>query len=170
MDFTARFGSIGGIIARITAAQRGWTRTAVHRLPFPQDMFLPAIKAQHRTEELIPDASLLPGLKAFMQDTAGYTEPIFMNRFPLAAGPQDIAEAVHNLMVGFPGSTGTGGMRLFGKVLFGDAPKLRWNTKEVHLRRFYGMLFHDVPRFRMVFSKPILNQVRHFSKVTLIFG
>jgi hypothetical protein len=170
MDLAARFGSIGGVIACIRASQRRWTRTTVHRLPFPQDMFLPAIKAQHRSEDRIPEAQLLPGLKAFVQNTAGDTEPIFMNGFPLAARPQDVPQAIHHGVVGFPGSAWTRRTGLFGKVLFGDPPKLRRDTKEVHLRRFYGMLFHDVPRFDLVFDKPILNQVRHFFQPALIFG
>lgn len=170
MDLAAGFGSIGRIITRICAAQRRWTRTAVHRLPFPQDVFLPTIKAQHRAEELIPKAQPLPGLKAFMQDTAGDTEPIFVNGFPLAARPEDIPEAIQDCMIGFAGPSRTRKTGLFGKVLFGNPPKLRRDTKEVHLRRFYGMLFHDVPRFSMVLDKPILNQVRHFFQPKLIFG
>jgi hypothetical protein len=55
-------------------------------------------------------------------------------------------------------------------VLFRNAPQRAWNAKEIHLLRFCGMLFQDVSRFWMVLDKPILNRIRHFLQVNLIFG
>jgi hypothetical protein len=170
MDLAALFGSIGGIIARIAAAQRRWTRTTVHRLPLPQDPFSTAIEIQHRAKDLLPDAFLLPGLKAFVQDTAGDAKPTSMNRLPLTACPQNVPDAIHNSMVRFSGSSGTRWSCLFGKVLFRNAPQLARNTEIVHLLRFYGMLFHDVSRFGLVFDNLIYNRIRHFFQALLFFG
>jgi hypothetical protein len=38
------------------------------------------------------------------------------------------------------------------------------------LLRFYGMLFHDVSRFGLVFDNLIYNRIRHFFQALLIFG
>ena len=152
MNFATLFGSISRIMARVAATQRGRTRTTVHRLPLPQDMFSATIKSQHRAEDLIPDACLLPGLKTFMQNATGNSKPMGMNRFPLTAGPQDVPEAVHHGMVRFSCASRAGRLFWFGKVLFCNAPQLARNTEKVGLLRFYGILFHDVSRFWMVFD------------------
>jgi hypothetical protein len=170
MDLAALFGPISGIIACRTAAQWRRTRTAVHRLPLPQDPFATTIEIQHRAKDLLPDAFLLPGLKAFMQDAAGDAKPTGMNRFPLTASPQDVPDAIHNGMVRFSGSSRAGWSRLFGKVLFRNAPQWARNTEKVHLLWFCGMLFHDVSRFGLVFDNLIYNRIRHFFQALLIFG
>lgn len=170
MDFAALFGPISRIIARVAATQRRRTRTTVHRLPLPQDMFSATIKSQHRAKDLIPDACLLPGLKTFMQNATGDIKPMRMNCFPLTASPQDIPEPVHHGMVRFSCASRAGRPFLFGKVLFRNPPQLVRNTEKVRLLRFYGILFHDVSRFWMVFDKPIYNRIRHFFQDSLIFG
>ena len=170
MDLAAMFGSIGGVIARVAAAQRRWARTTVHRLPLPQDPFSTTVEIQHRAKDLLPDAFLLPGLKAFVQDAAGDAKPTGMNRLPLAASPQDVPDAIHHGMVRFSGTARTGWSGLFGKVLFRNAPQWARNTEKIHLLRFYGMLFHDVSRFGLVFDNLIYNRIRHFFQALLIFG
>jgi hypothetical protein len=170
MDFAALFGPIGGIIARIAAAQWRWTRATVHRLPLPQDPFSAAVEIQHRAKDLLPDAFLLPGLKAFMQDAAGDAKPTGMNRLPLTASPQDVPDAIHNGTIRFSGSSWPRWSRLFGKVLFRNAPQLARNTEKVRLLRFCGMLFHDVSRFGLVFDNLIYNRIRQFFQALLIFG
>ena len=118
MDFAALFGSISGMIVRITVTQGRRTRTTVHRLPFQRDMFSAAIEIQQRAKDLLPNARLLPGLKALMQDTAGDAKPTTVNRLPMTSCPEDLPNAVQNGVIGFSGTPGTGKPRLFGKVLF----------------------------------------------------
>ena len=82
------FTPIGRVFARFTASQRGGNRLAVNRLPLPFDLAFLVVKLDHQPHDLVEDAVLLPGLKAFMQHVAGYPEPVFVNGFPLATGPQ----------------------------------------------------------------------------------
>src|SRR3990172_1992140 len=88
MDFAARLAPIGRIFPGFSPTQRCCAGFAVSRLPFPADSALLGIELDQDFEQLVKDTRFFPGLKAFMQNTARNVEPILLDGFPLAAGPQ----------------------------------------------------------------------------------
>jgi hypothetical protein len=77
-----------------TAQGRG-DHFAVARLPFPVNPAFPRIILDHHLEQLIKQAYLLPGLKAFMQHTTRHLKPSSINRFPLAPSLQSGEREFH---------------------------------------------------------------------------
>jgi len=170
MDFAALLGSIGGVGSRVTSTQRRRTRATVHRLPLPADVLLTTIKAQHRPKNGLPNTLLAPGLKAFVQYTAGNTKPTGVQGFPLATCPQNEPNAVQYGMVGFTRTTRAGFLCLFGKVLFRNAPHRARHSTIFDVLGFCDMLFHDVSCFVKVWEIPTYNGIRHFLQPFSIFG
>jgi hypothetical protein len=170
MNFAALFGPVGGIVTRFAAAQGRRARSAVYSLPFPLNTPLAPVETEQRTKNLLPNPLLLPGLKAFMQDTARSAKPLWLDGFPLATRPQDIPDAIHDGSVGLPRTTWSRLAFLVGKVLFGNSPHLSWHSKVVRAFWFCGILFHDASRLVLVWENRILSRMRLFVQLLSIFG
>ena len=154
MNLCPAFTAVGGISSRGFSAQRSGHRFAVDRLPFPANPALPIVKANHRLQDLVPGALLLPRLEPFMQDTAGDAEPISMDCFPLAACPQNVPEAVDDCPIVSPRSPWPSFLGRFGQVLFDAAPQGTWDTEIVDIFRLLFILaFQDAPRWTFVFGQ-----------------
>ena len=64
-----------------------------------------AVELDQRPEDGVPDALLLPGLETLMQDATRNAEPVALDGLPLAAGPQQVPDAVQHGPVADPGPT-----------------------------------------------------------------
>lgn len=94
VDLTALLAVIRWVAACLLAAQGGWTAFAVKRLPFPLDLAFLGVELDHDLHDPLENTVLWPGLKAFVQHTAGDTKPILVHRFPLTPRPQHIPNAI----------------------------------------------------------------------------
>jgi hypothetical protein len=63
------------------------------------------VEAQQRAKSLLQNILLLPRLKAFVHHTAGNTKQDALHRFPLAAGPQDEQQIIHDRSIGLPAAS-----------------------------------------------------------------
>lgn len=154
MNLGPAFTSVSGIASRCFSAQRCRHRFTVDSLPFPANSALPIVKANHRLQYLVPDTLLLPGLEPFVQDTAGNTEPISMDCFPLATSPQNVPEAVDDCPIVSTRSPWPASLGWFGQMFFDATPQRPRNTKIVDI---FGLLFilvfQDAPRWMFVFGQ-----------------
>lgn len=121
VDFRAQLGAIGRVFARFATARRRRTRSTVHGLPAPLDAALAPVELDQGLKDLVPDAQFLPGLESLMQHTAGDTKPVKMDSLPLAAGPQDVPDAVQHGPIANPRPTRLGLPRV-GRQLTLDQP------------------------------------------------
>src|SRR5205814_7452796 len=96
MDFRARAGAVGRVLAGSLTAQWSRATTTINRLPAPLDAARPIVKAQQHFHHLGEAPFLLPGLEAVVDDTTGDAKPGAMHGFPLTAGPQDVPDTIHN--------------------------------------------------------------------------
>ena len=88
------FAPVGGTGPCFLSSPRRWHRFTVECLPFPTDPSLPIVETNHRLQDFVPNALLLPSLETFMQDAAGNAKPISVDSFPLTTCPQDVPEAI----------------------------------------------------------------------------
>lgn len=86
---------------------------AVHRLPLPLDLPFLRVEQHHDLQKLVEQPLLLPGLKAFMQRATTHPKPVFVHRFPLAPGPQDIPNPFSTARLSVRGRPG---LRFFGAL------------------------------------------------------
>src|SRR6266487_926815 len=94
MPFGATFGPIGWIGAGCCATKRCRQQFGISRLPSPLDAADLIIESQQPTEYGDENTCLFPFLQTAMQGTAGAVAR--GSRFPLAAGAQDIQNAVQH--------------------------------------------------------------------------
>lgn len=142
MNFRSRFGAIRRILASFTPSQGCWNHFAVHRLPFPADFHLSGVIVNHHFEQLIENASLLPGLKSLVQGAARHLEPFPFDRFPLASAPQNIPDAVDHIPIVHPRSSWSIPLPTFGKMLLEFFPQLGRQLMEVNGSGFCVILVH----------------------------
>ena len=154
MDLGPTFTSVSGIASRCVSAQGCRDRFTVDSLPFPTNSALPIVEANHRLQHLVPDALLLPCLEPFVQDTAGNTEPIAMDGFPLAAGPQNVPEAMDNGPIVSSGAAWSAFWGRFGQMFFDAPPQWAGDTEVVDILGFlFILVFQDAPRWMFVFGQ-----------------
>ena len=154
MNLGPTFTSVSRITSCRFSAQGCRYRFAVNRLPFPANSALPIVKANHCLQHLVPDTLLLPGLEPFVQDTAGNTEPITMNCFPLTASPQNVPEAVDDCPIVSPRSPWPASLGWFGQMFFDATPQWPGDTKIVDiLRLLFILVFQDAPCWTFVFGQ-----------------
>jgi hypothetical protein len=154
MDLGTAFTPVSGIASRCFSAQRCRDRFAIDSLPFPANPALPIVKANHRLQHLVPDTLLLPGLEPLVQDTAGNTEPIAMDCFPLAACPQNVPEAIDNCPIVSSGAAWSASLARFGQMFFDATPQRPRDTKIVDILGFlFILVFQDAPRWKFVFGQ-----------------
>lgn len=171
MDFGSRFCSICRIFARFFTSQRCRNHFAVHRLPFPTDSLLSCIKFHHHFEKLIEKARSFPGLKSFMQGTAGYMKPFSIDRFPLTPCPQHIPDAINDIPIIDSWPPWPSHFRRLWKMFFEFPPKLRGDRLKINFSRFCVILFHgDAHLFDYCFSKLSFIRLRLFFQLILFFG
>ena len=148
VNLGATLAPVGGIASCRLAAQRCGHRFAVDSLPLPANAALAMIEANHRLQDLVPNALLLPGLETFMQDAAGNAEPIAMDRFPLTACPQDVPEPIEHRPIICSWPAWPALLTWFGQVLLDAPPERAWNTEVVDILGLLLILvFQDVPRW-----------------------
>jgi len=163
MNLTATLGPIRWVLARGFATQRGCTRATIDGLPVPRDALRPRIEPHQDLHDFGKAALLLPGLKAFMQDATGHTEPRAMDRFPLAARPQDMPDAVeHRSRIG--GWSSWSALRgRFGQERLDFAPQGTRHAKIVNGSRFCGsMCRHGGAFLTMSDRTSIVSRLRRF--------
>ena len=154
MNLGTAFTPVSRIASRCFSAQRCRYRFAVDSLPFPANSALPIVKANHRLQHLVPDTLLLPGLEPFVQDTAGNTEPIAMDCFPLAACPQNVPEAVDDCPIVSSGASRPASFGRFGQMFFDATPQWSRDTEIVDILGFlFILVFQDAPRWTFVFGQ-----------------
>jgi len=107
MDFCPRFAPIRRVSPGFCTAQGGRHHLAVRRLPFPANLLLSGIEANDYLEQFVKNARPRPFLEALMQGAAGDVEPLALDRFPLAARPQHIPDAINHIPLLHPRSTGS---------------------------------------------------------------
>ena len=171
MNFAAQFATIGRILARFRPTQGSSTRFAIHRLPFPANFAFPGVELDHDFEQLVKYTGFFPGLKALMQNAAGNMEPFLLDRFPLAASPQDIPDAVDHISVIHPRSSRLYPLGWFRNVLLQLAPKFARDLVIVNILRFCVILIHrDVLLLSVSCGKPIFSRLRLFFQPFRLFG
>jgi hypothetical protein len=94
VDLAAPFAPIGWILPGLLTTQGGRTAFTVNRLPCPLDFPFLGVELDHDLHNLVEDTQLLPSLEAFMQRAAAHPKPVFVDRLPLASGPQHIPDPV----------------------------------------------------------------------------
>ena len=157
------FTAVGGIVSRRLSAQRSRDRFAVDSLPFPANPALPIVEANHCLQHLVPNTLLLPRLESLMQDTAGNAEPIAVDRFPLAACPQNVPETVDDSPIIGPRTPWPSFFVRFGQMLFDSAPQGAWDTEIVDIfRLLFILVFQDAPRWKFVFGQTYFPQGASF--------
>ena len=157
------FTAVGGIVSCGLSAQRSRDRFAVDSLPFPANPALPIVEANHRLQHLVPNTLLLPGLEALMQDTAGNAEPIAVDRFPLAACPQNVPEAVDDSPIVGTRTPWPSFFARFGQMLFDSTPQGTWDSEIVDIfRLLFILVFQDAPRWKFVFGQTYFPQGASF--------
>jgi hypothetical protein len=166
------FAAVGGVAPGCLPAQ--WSRNsfAVHRLPFPADVPLTSVEAYHLLQQLVPDASALPALEALVQDTAGDTEPVTMDSFPLTACPEDIPDTIDNSAVVRSRPTPSACRGLLGQVLFETPPQRTWDMKEIDILGLCVTLSfgNDAPRWLFVLGKNNFPTGASFFQLISFFG
>lgn len=157
------FTAVGRIVSCCRSAQRSRDRFAVDCLPFPTNPALPIVEANHRLQDFVPDTLLLPRLESLMQNTAGNAEPIAVDRFPLAACPQNVPEAVDDSpIIGLRTPWPSFFARL-RQILFDAAPQGTWDTEIVDIfRLLFILVFQDAPRWKFVFGQTNFPQGASF--------
>src|SRR5215211_3972808 len=105
MDFAARFPAVSWIPTCFCTTKRGRAHHAVDRLPFPADPTLTSIILDDGLEQFFKQTLLLPSLKPLMQHAAGNPKPFFFDGFPLAACPQNMPDAIHDIPIQHPWMT-----------------------------------------------------------------
>lgn len=81
VDLAAKVSAIRRILSGISATQRSRTAAAVDRLPHPTNVASAIIVSQHRSQNVLKDSLLRPGLKPLMDHTAAHAEPPFSIAF-----------------------------------------------------------------------------------------
>ena len=96
-----------------------------------------------------------------MQDTAAYTKPISVNRFPLAASPQHIPDAVEHGACVCRRPAPAPFLGWLGKELLDLAPQGARNAEVVDILRLCDkMLGQDVSSLVGVWFTPIVGEIR----------
>ncbi len=163
MNLRPAFTAVGGIASCCLSAQRSRDRFAVDSLPFPANPALPIVEANHCLQHLVPNTLLLPRLESFMQNTAGNAEPIAVDRFPLAACPQNVPEAVDDSPIVGPRTPWPSFFTRFGQMLFDAAPQGTGDTEIVDIfRLLFILVFQDAPRWKFVFGQTYFPQGASF--------
>jgi hypothetical protein len=91
-----------------------------------------------------------------MQNAAGGMEPFLFNRFPLAARPQYMPNAIQNIPIPNPWSTWLPIFWFFRQMLFQQLPQLARHT--INVSRFCAILAHGDDTFRTgVVVNPVLT-------------
>ncbi len=171
VGFAPLFGSIGRVLSRLIAAQRCRTRFAINRLLFPADALLTRVEADQGLEHFLPDPSLLPRLKTLVQHAAGHIKPVAMYSFPLAAGPQNVPNAIDHVSIVHGRSSRASFRRWFRQMFLDAASQWTRNVKIVHIFRFYARLFcHGVTSLCLVLDDLSYSRLRHFYHCAPIFG
>ena len=157
------FTAVGGIVSCGLSTQRSRDRFAVDSLPFPANPALPIVEANHRLQHLVPNTLLLPRLESLMQDAAGNAEPIAVDRFPLAACPQNVPEAVDDSPIVGLRTPWPSFFARFGQILFDSAPQGTWDSEIVDIfRLLFILVFQDAPRWKFVFGQTYFPQGASF--------
>lgn len=166
------FAPIGGIISCFLSTQRRWHRFAVDCLPFPTDPSLPIVETNHRLQDFLPNALLLPSLEPFMQDAAGNTKPIFVNCFPLTACPQDVPEAIDDGSIVGTRSSWTSPFGWLGQMLLDATPQGAWDSEIIDILWLCATLvfINDAPPWMKFFRKDNSPRGASFFQVNLFFG
>lgn len=146
--------SVCWIAACRLATQGRGNRLAVDSLPLPANSFLSGIETDQTSHDLPPNALLLPCLESLVQDTAGDTEPLSMNSFPLTTSPQHVPDAIDNSPVVGPRPARSRLLWRFGQIHFDAAPQ--W-ARDAEIVDIFGLLFilavQDAPRWTFVFGQ-----------------
>ena len=154
MNLGPAFAAVGGIVPRCFSTQRGGYRFAVDSLPFPANPSLPIVETNQGLQDFVPNALLLPSLEPLMQNTAGNTEPIAMDCFPLATCPQNVPEAIDNRPIVNPWTPWPTLLKRFGQMLFDSTPQWARDTEIVDiLGLLFILAFQDAPRWTFVFGQ-----------------
>src|SRR5215210_3938567 len=143
VDLRSEFAPVGGVLAHFLASQRSWGVLGVNSLPLPADpAALPGIVLDHPPPELLEYARPSPPLETLLDDARGDPEPIAMESFPLASGPQHVPDGVGGGSVGSPRSATSAIVFLsLGQVLLEFPPQWPRHPEVVHFRRC-GSLSH----------------------------
>ena len=171
MNFATQLAAIGRILARFRPTQGCRTGFAIHRLSFPADFAFPGVELDHEGEQLVKHTRFFPGLKALMQYTARNIKPLPLDRFLLAAGPQDILDSVDHIAVIDAWSSRLDPLGWFRNMLLQLAPKLAENLVKVYVLWFCVILFHrDVLLLSVGCGKHTFSRVRLFFQPFRLFG
>jgi len=162
VDFTARAGAVGRVLAGRLAAQWSRARATINRLPGPLDAARPVGKAQQHFHHFGEASLLLPLLEAVVDDAAGDAKPAAMHGFPLTAGPQDLPDTIHN-RTGIGARPSRATLRgWFGQQALDFAPQWARNAKVIDVGRFCARIVHGVAFLTMRINASIVSRLRHF--------
>jgi hypothetical protein len=173
MPLTVALAAVGRVLASRFTAQWRSRRAAINRLPSPLDAMRAGVEAQKHLEQLGKSAVTLPGLEALVQHTAGNTEPVTVNGFPLSADPQHVPDAVqHSAPIGAWSSWPTLALVWrFGQQRLEFAPQRARHAKIVDIGWFCDRLGrHGVSFLTQGLSTFIVSRLRRFVHLLPIFG
>lgn len=171
VDLAPLFAAVRRVSPGSGAAQWGGAALAVQGLSLPFDRALSGIEPDHDLRHPDKRAVLLPGLKTRMQRAAAHPKPVFMHRFPLAARPQDIPDAVQDRPIVRWGATRPALVARLRKQLPNLTPQWPRYMKVVDIFRFLGsILAHSTSRFRWVGRTPILSEMCSFFTFQSFYG
>jgi hypothetical protein len=171
VDFAPLFTPVCRVSPGGGAAQWSRAALAVEGLPVPLDRALSGIEPDHDLHHPGKRAVVLPGLKTRMQRAAAHPKPVFVDRFPLAACPQHIPDAVQDCaIVGWRAAWSPLCRRLW-KHLSDLPPQGPRHVEVVDIFRFWGsILAHSTSRFRWVGRTPILSEMCSFFTLQSFYG
>jgi hypothetical protein len=144
------FGPVSWVLARGFTAQGSSARATIDRLPLPADPPPASIEAQRDLEETREETLLLPGLKVGMERAGGDTDPVTVDCFPLAAGPQDVPQAVEDGTSIHTWSSFPPVPRRLGQKRFEAAPERTRHAEVVNRGWFGGSMAHTVSSLVMM--------------------
>jgi hypothetical protein len=155
VDLGAALAAVRWVTPSGCTAQRRRNRFAVERLPLPAHTSPAGIEADQSAQDLLPDALLLPGLQAFVQDATGDAEPIAVDGFPLAAGPENVPDTIDNGPIVRARPSRTTSLRRSWQLLFDEAPQRSRNLKVIDILRFCATLVftNGTPRWTVFLGK-----------------
>jgi len=167
MNLGATFASVSGTRSSSFTAQRGRNRFAIDSLPFPANPSLSIVETNHCLQHLVPDALQSPGLESFVQDAAGNTEPITVYRFPLAACPQNVPEAVDDGTIIGTWPSWASPLGWLGQMLLDSTPQRAWDAEIIDILWLCVTLVfvNDTPRRNRFFAKTIFHEVYLFFRL-----
>lgn len=172
MNLGTAFAPVSGAASSGFSAQRRRNRFAVDGLPLPANSPLPIVETNHCLQHFVPDSLLLPRLEPFMQHTAGDAEPIPMDSFPLAAGPQNVPEAIDDSPVIGTRPSRPSFLGWLGQMLLDTTPQWTWDTEIIDILWLYVTLIfvNGTPRWNRFFRRDNFPRGVSFFQVNLIFG